>query len=130
MTGVKELVAAAKAGVENLQPAEVAEEVDRGDALLVDLREPEETADGIIPGAILAPRGMLEFHADPSTPYHLDAFNRSRRVIVYCAAGSRSALGAAVLQELGYRDVAHLEGGLKAWREEGRPVTVSTVRAG
>ncbi|MGA8216946.1 MAG: rhodanese-like domain-containing protein, partial [Solirubrobacterales bacterium] len=120
----------AKAGIENLRPAEVAEEIGRGEALLVDVREPGETADGIIPGATLAPRGMLEFHADPETPYHLDAFDRDRRVIVYCAAGSRSALGAAALQELGYRDVAHLQGGLKAWREEGRPVTtkVATVR--
>ncbi len=90
--------------------------------LLVDLREPAEIADGVIPGAVLAPRGMLEFHADPSTPYHLEGFEPDRRVIVYCAAGSRSALGAAALQELGYRDVAHLEGGFKAWVEQGHPV--------
>ena len=122
MRDVKQLVTEAKAGIENLHPAQVAEEIDRGDVLLVDLREPDEMAEGVIPGAVHVPRGMLEFHADPETPYHLEGFDRGRRVIVYCAAGSRSALGAAALQELGYRDVAHLEGGFKQWLEEGRPV--------
>ena len=123
MAGVKDLVAAAKAGVENLSPGDVADELASGDVLLVDLREPAEIADGVIPGAVLAARGMLEFHADPSTPYHLEGFEPNRRVIVYCAAGSRSALGAAALQELGYRDVAHLDGGFKAWVEQGHPVS-------
>ena len=122
MTGVKEMVAAAKAGIENLRPADVAEELASGDALAVDIREPSETTDGIIPGAVLAPRGMLEFHADPQSPYHLDQLDRDRRVILYCAAGSRSALGVRALRDLGYRDVAHLEGGFNAWLTEGRPV--------
>ncbi len=122
MASVKDMVAAAKAGIENLTPGEVADELRTGGVLLVDLREPAEIADGVIPGAVLAPRGMLEFHADSSTPYHLDGFDPDRRVIVYCAAGSRSALGAAALQELGYRDVAHLDGGFKAWAEQGHPV--------
>ena len=122
MASVKDMVAAAKAGIENLNPDEVADELEKGDVLLVDLREPAEIAGGVISGAVVAPRGMLEFHADPSTPYHLEGFEPDRRVIVYCAAGSRSALGAAALQELGYRDVAHLEGGFKAWVEQGHPV--------
>ncbi|MFO7280451.1 MAG: rhodanese-like domain-containing protein [Thermoanaerobacterales bacterium] len=121
MTTAMEMVAAAKAGIENLGPAEVAAEVGRG-AVLVDVREPTETADGVIEGAVLAPRGMLEFHADPATPYHLDALSPERRVVVYCAAGSRSALAARTLQELGYRDVAHLEGGVQAWLADGRPL--------
>ena len=125
MPGVKEMVAAAKAGIENLSPAEVADEIGERNVLLVDVREPGETAGGVIPGAVLAPRGMLEFHADAATPYHLEGFDPARRVIVYCAAGSRSALCAAALQELGYRDVAHLEGGYAAWTEQGRP-TVAT----
>jgi rhodanese-related sulfurtransferase len=122
MTGVKEMVAAAKSGIENLTPAELAEELASGDAVAVDIREPSETADGIIPGAVLAPRGMLEFHADPESPYHLHEFERDRRVILYCAAGSRSALGARAMRELGYRDLAHLEGGFNAWLHEGRPI--------
>jgi rhodanese-related sulfurtransferase len=122
MTGVTEMVTAAKAGIENLAPADVAAELERADVLLVDVREPGETAHGVIPGAVLVPRGMLEFHADGASPYHLDGFDPGRRVILYCAAGSRSALAARSLQELGYREVAHLHGGLTAWLDEGRPV--------
>ena len=122
MASAKEMVAEAKAGIENLTPDDLADEVAHGDVLLVDLREPAETVGGIIPGAVCAPRGMLEFHADPSTPYHLDGFDPAHRVIVYSAAGSRSALAAKTLQQLGYRDVAHLDGGFKAWVEQGLPV--------
>lgn len=85
MASVRGMVAAAKAGIENLTPAEVAVELDGGGVLLVDVREPGEIAGGVIPGAVLAPRGMLEFHADPATPYHLEGFHPDRRVIVYCA---------------------------------------------
>jgi rhodanese-related sulfurtransferase len=122
MTTVKTMVAAAKMLLENLPPEDVAGELERGDVLLVDVREPGETAKGVIPGAVLAPRGMLEFHADPESPYHLDGFDPDRRVIVYCSAGSRSALAARSLAQLGYRDVAHLEGGFTAWSADGRPV--------
>ena len=129
MTNVKELVTAAKAGVENLTPAEVAAEVDDGDVLLVDVREPGETANGIIPTAVLAPRGMLEFFADATSPNHLAAFDPCRRLIVYSAAGSRSALATASLQHLGYRDVAHLDGGYQRWLDDGWPVFPADPRA-
>jgi rhodanese-related sulfurtransferase len=122
VTSAKDLVAAAKAEIENLSAADVATEIERPDVLLVDVREPGETANGVIPGAVLAPRGMLEFHADAATPYHLDGFEPARRVVLYCSAGSRSALAARTLQQLGYRDVAHLDGGFTAWKDEGRPV--------
>jgi rhodanese-related sulfurtransferase len=126
MTGVKELVTAARAGIENLAPADVAAELESADALLVDVREPAETAYGTIPGAVLVPRGLLEFRADSATRHHLDGFVPDRRVILYCNAGSRSALAARSLQELGYRDVAHLHGGFNAWMAEGRPMTDPT----
>lgn len=122
MTGVMELVRIAKEGLESLSPREVAAELGREDVVLVDLREPHETAAGIIPDAVLAPRGMLEFHADPATKYHLAALTPDKRVILYCAAGSRSALAARSLKQLGYSDVAHLDGGFGAWQQEGRPV--------
>lgn len=76
----------------------------------------------MIPGAVLAPRGMLEFHADPATKYHLPTLAPDKRVILYCAAGSRSALAARALQGLGYPNVAHLDGSMAAWLQEGRPV--------
>jgi rhodanese-related sulfurtransferase len=119
------MVTAAKAGIENLSPADVEVEFHHKDVLLVDLREPNETRDGVIAGAVLAPRGMLEFNADPSTPYHLAGFDRSRRVILYCGSGARSALGAKTLQELGYTDVAHLARGFKAWKEAGKRIDLA-----
>lgn len=124
MVTAKEMVDAAKARIENLTPAQVEEEIGGGDVLLVDVREPTETGQEVIGGALRAPRGMLEFYADPSTPYHLEEFRKDRRIVLYCSAGSRSALAARTLQELGYDDVAHLEGGITKWKEEGRDTEV------
>jgi rhodanese-related sulfurtransferase len=124
MTPLMFMVAAAKAKSENLTPASLVGELAHPDVLLVDVREPSETENGVIPGAMLVPRGMLEFRADHGTPFHIEGFELRRRVIVYSAAGYRSALAVRSLQELGYHDVAHLGGGLKAWVYEGRPVTV------
>lgn len=121
--GVGELVAEAKARVQNLDADAVEAELNSGDAVLVDLRETEElAADGRIPGSVHVPRGMLEFRADPTSQYHQEPFDRSRRIILHCASGGRSALGAASLQAMGYRDVAHLDGGVKAWKDAGKPV--------
>ncbi len=118
-----QLVAEAKRRVTNLTVDEVAAELEAGDPLIVDIREPAEREQhGSIPGAIAAPRGMLEFYADPTSPYHLPELDPSRRVILHCAAGGRSALAADTLQQMGYTDVAHLDGGFTAWKEAGRPV--------
>ncbi len=118
-----QLVSEAKQRVENLTPDQVAGEIERGDVLLVDLREPGELAqNGKIPGATHAPRGMLEFYADPSSPYHRKELDPSRRTIVYCASGGRSALAADTLRQLGYANVAHLDGGFNGWKSGGRPV--------
>jgi rhodanese-related sulfurtransferase len=127
--GVMDLVAEAKENIENLSPAEVAAELEKGGVVLVDLREQHELdAQGVIQGAIHAPRGMLEFHADPSTPYHLEELARGARVVLYCASGGRSALACSTLKDLGYGDVAHLEGGFKAWAGAGNPVKQSPSR--
>ncbi len=118
----KDMVAGAKARIENLSAAQVAEEQERG-AVVVDLRDDAElAASGRIPGAVHIPRGMLEFRADPSSPYHDDSLAPDKRVILHCASGGRSALGAVTLQEMGYTNVAHLDGGFKDWVEQGRPV--------
>jgi rhodanese-related sulfurtransferase len=118
-----ELVAEAKQRVENLTVDQVAAELEQGDALLVDLREPGELAQqGAIPGAVHAPRGMLEFWADPTSAYHRAEFDPNRRVVLHCASGGRSALAADTLQQMGYTNVAHLDGGFTAWKTAGRPV--------
>lgn len=123
MATAAEMVAEAEKQVQNLTLDEAAQELEQGDAVLVDVREPSERAQsGYIAGAVEAPRGMLEFWADPTNPYHREEFDPSRRIILHCASGGRSALAAAALQNLGYDNVAHMDGGFKAWKEAGRPV--------
>jgi rhodanese-related sulfurtransferase len=123
LTSVKDLIAEARTQIENLPAAEMARALEGPNVLLVDLREPAERAEhGTIPGALAAPRGMLEFYADPTMPYHKKEFQPDRRVLLYCASGGRSALAGATLRRLGYPRVAHLDGGFKAWKESGREV--------
>ena len=117
------MVAHAKARVESLSPAQLAAELRRGgDVLLVDLRESEERSrDGVIPGSVHTPRGMLELYADPTSQYHRAEFDPSKRVIVYGTSDGRSALAADTLQQMGYRSVAQLDGGIEAWKAQGQP---------
>jgi rhodanese-related sulfurtransferase len=126
---IADLVAAARATIENLDPEAVARETDRGGTLLVDIREREELErQGSIEGAVHAPRGMLEFYADASSPYYLSELQADRRVIVFCASGGRSALAVKALQALGYSNVAHLEGGFHAWRAAGHATSPARDR--
>ena len=121
-TSVKDMLAAANAAVPKITREEAQSLVADGKALVVDVRDPPELqASGKIKGAKNVSRGMLEFRADPASPYHDPEFDPSRTVIVYCASGGRSALAGKVLQELGYRDVRNL-GGFKDWAEGGGAV--------
>ncbi|GAA4283314.1 rhodanese-like domain-containing protein [Brevibacterium daeguense] len=118
----KDMVSEAKSKIENLAPEQVAEEMENG-AILVDIRDqPEITQSGRIPGSVHVPRGMLEFRADTTSPYHDESLDPDSRVILTCASGGRSALAVVALQEMGYTNVAHLDGGFNTWSEEGRPV--------
>ena len=122
----KDMVAKAKERIENLTVGQVAIEIETGDVLLVDLREQNERdLHGVIPGSIHAPRGMLEFWADPTFSLHRPEFDPNRRVILHCAAGMRSALAADTLQQMGYRSVAHMLGGFEAWKAEGQPIVAA-----
>ncbi len=123
-----QMVQEAKQHVENLTVEQVASELEQGNALLVDIREPNELEQGVIPGAVSAPRGMLEFYADPTSPYHRNEFDPRRRVILHCASGGRSALAADTLQQMGYTNVAHLDGGFRAWKEARQSVEGSEAR--
>lgn len=119
-----DLVKEAKAQIENLTPAQVKSEIDKSNVTIIDIREPEELRqNGVIPGSINAPRGMLEFYADSSLPYHKPEFKKDSRIILQCASGGRSALAVVTLKQMGYTNVAHLDGGFKAWKEAGLPVT-------
>ena len=119
-----ETVERVKAGLENLSVADLKRELStRADLLLVDIRELQETVDlGTIPGAVHAPRGMLEFWADPSSRYYRDWFSEDKRIVVFCAGGGRSALAAKALKDMGFPDVAHLEPGFNGWSKAGEAV--------
>jgi rhodanese-related sulfurtransferase len=118
---VMQLVAQAKAQIDNLGPDQVEAELRHG-AVLVDVREAEERAQAAIAGSIHIPRGLLEFKADPASPAHPAVLDPHHRVILHCASGGRSALSGAALKQLGYTNVAHLDGGMKAWIAAGKPV--------
>lgn len=118
-----QMVAEARATIENLSPDEVEAELKHGNALLVDIRGTDERAAGAIPNSLHAPRGKLEFLADPASPMHKPELDPARRIILHCASGARSALATITLRQLGFGNVAHLGGGYKAWVEAGKPVT-------
>lgn len=112
---IKTLLEAAHASVPRITPEEAKDLIEKGGALVIDVRDANEVEKtGMIAGAINVSRGMLEFRADPSSPYHDKAFDRSKTVILYCASGGRSALGGKALKELGYADVLNL-GAFKDW---------------
>jgi rhodanese-related sulfurtransferase len=115
---IMEIVAAAKAEVPSISPKEAAALKEQG-ALFVDVRDaPELQTGGKIKGALNVSRGMLEFRADPKSPYHNAAFDPDKTVILYCASGGRSALSGKALRDLGYKDVRNL-GAFKDWVESG-----------
>jgi rhodanese-related sulfurtransferase len=121
-TTLKDMVAAANAVVPGISPAEAKALIADGRAQVIDVRDaPEVESSGKIEGALHISRGMLEFRADPASPFHDDRLRPDGTVIVYCASGGRSALAGKVLKELGYRDVRNL-GGFKDWVEAGGAV--------
>ncbi|NQU57556.1 MAG: rhodanese-like domain-containing protein [Rhodospirillales bacterium] len=91
--------------------------------ILVDLRDVRELdREGMIPDAIHAPRGMLEFWVDPESPYHRDVFdNDAKTYLLYCQSAWRSALATKALHDMGMTNVKHLSGGFKAWKDAGGP---------
>jgi rhodanese-related sulfurtransferase len=115
----KELVEAANAVVPRITQAQAQEMIAGGNTLVVDVRDaPEVEASGKVAGAVHVSRGMLEFRADPESPYHDQNFAKDKTVILYCASGGRAALGGQALTELGYADVYNL-GAFKDWAESG-----------
>lgn len=120
LTPAKHLVAEARATIENLTVEQLAHELQQEQIVLVDLREQaERDVHGAIPDSVHIPRGMLEFCADPALPVHAEELDPGRRIVLYCALGSRSALAALTLKAIGFPYVAHLGGGFEAWQRAG-----------
>jgi len=120
--GIKKLCADAEKVIETMTVEEVMAVRGNDDVELVDIRDIRELwRDGTIPGAIHAPRGMLEFWVDPDSPYYRDVFGSGKKFIFYCAGGMRSALAALAVHEMGLGPVAHMRGGYGAWKKAEYP---------
>jgi rhodanese-related sulfurtransferase len=116
---VKQMMEAANAAVPKITPAQAREMIAKGNTLVVDVRDaPEVEKSGKVAGAVHVSRGMLEFRADPESPYHDKNFAKDKTVILYCASGGRSALAAKVLKDMGYDQVYNV-GAFKDWAESG-----------
>jgi rhodanese-related sulfurtransferase len=121
-SSVKQMLEAANTAVPKITPDEARKMIASGNTLVVDVRDAGEVAaSGKVAGAVNVSRGMLEFRADPDSPYHDKNFSRDKSVIVYCASGGRSALAGKTLKELGYDKVFNI-GGFKDWVEAGGAV--------
>lgn len=117
---VSELVAAAEARIERLTPEQARQLLDDPDVRFVDIRDVRELKrEGTVPGALHAPRGMLEFWVDPDSPYHKADFASGQRFVLFCALGHRSALATAQLMDMGFGPVCDIEGGFAGWRSVG-----------
>lgn len=120
--GYQQLVAEAMAQVKTYSVAQVQARLHDSAVQIVDIRDIRELAEGTVVGAYHAPRGMLEFWVDPASPYHKPLFaDESKEFILFCGAGWRSALAAKALQDMGMRNVAHIEGGYTEWVKAGAP---------
>ena len=126
--GYKQLIAEANAVVNTIPAADAIKQLHNQDVVFIDIRDlPEIERDGKIPSAVHASRGLLEFYADPESPYHKDVFTSGKQIVLYCASGGRSALAAQRLQEMGFNNVAHVGGGIKAWKEAGGDIQAQTT---
>jgi sulfur-carrier protein adenylyltransferase/sulfurtransferase len=117
-----EFIRQIKSQISQVDPSDVhaalADANGNGGVALVDVRESEEVARGIVPGATHVPRGFLESRIEGAVP------DRSQHVVLYCASGNRSALAAKTLQELGYENVESMTGGFTLWKDRGYEVEV------
>jgi molybdopterin/thiamine biosynthesis adenylyltransferase/rhodanese-related sulfurtransferase len=118
MPSYRELLQQVKSEIEEIDAARTAELRETDSPVLVDVRERSEWDEGYIPGAIHVPRGHLESRIEQAVP------DRDATVILYCASGNRSAFAAKALEELGYENVASLQGGFGDWKRNGFPFEV------
>jgi rhodanese-related sulfurtransferase len=116
---VKQMLEAANAAVPKITPQQAQELIAKGNTLVVDVRDaPEVEKSGKAAGAVHVSRGMLEFRADPESPYHDKNFAKDKNVILYCASGGRAALAGKLLKDMGYDHVYNV-GGFKDWVDSG-----------
>ncbi|KJS12263.1 MAG: sulfurtransferase [Hoeflea sp. BRH_c9] len=122
ITPVADLVAQARARIEEIETVDALAMVDDPDVVIVDLRDiRERQRSGFIPGSFHCPRGMVEFWVDPQSPYFKEVFGLDKKFVFHCASGWRSALTVATLNDMGFA-AAHLKEGFSTWEAQGGPV--------
>lgn len=127
-TTVTDMVATARARIEEISTNDAIVQFGDPELMLVDLRDPRERQrEGFIPGSFHCPRGMLEFWVDPKSPYYKEVFGQDKKFVFYCASGWRSALSVALLHDMGFK-AAHLEDGFSDWKKSGGPVELPTQK--
>ncbi len=127
---IHDIVADARSTIEELDVAQLQAEIEAGKCTVIDIRDIRERIGvGVIPGAVSAPRGMLEFWFDPESPYYNERYAFEERYVFHCASGWRSALAVKAVEELGYTNLAHLESGFNGWKEAGASVEDITETA-
>lgn len=120
--GFKQMIAEANAIIETISVHDAIGLVGDSSVLFLDVREAAERTAGAIPGSFHAPRGFLEFYADPECPMHKAELANAERIIVVCATGGRSTLAAKTLFDMGYDKVFNLAGGVAAWKAANAPL--------
>lgn len=123
MAGYQAQIEQAEAQIETLNIAQAQQLLSDDATVFVDVRDIRELwREGKIPGAVHAPRGMLEFWVDPDSPYYRPVFAPGKRFIFYCNKGWRSALATQTVQAMGLQPVAHIGEGFSAWVKANAPV--------
>ena len=122
-TTAADMVASARTRIKEIETPDLIAMVEDPSVVIVDIRDPRERdRTGFIPGAVHAPRGMIEFWVDPDSPYFKEVFGQPDKTFVFhCASGWRSALTVATLQDMGF-EAAHLREGFSTWEAQGGPV--------
>lgn len=120
-----QMVAEARARVEEIETPALIAMMDDPDVVIVDIRDVRErNKGGFIPGSFHAPRGMIEFWIDPDSPYFKEVFAQDKKYVFHCASGWRSALTVATLQDMGF-EASHLKEGFSTWAKHGGPVELA-----
>jgi len=128
---VGQMVEESKARLENLTNEQLQAEMAKGEVQVVDIRDVRERQNlGWIPGSLHVPRGMLEFWLDPTSKYFTGKVDPEKRIVLHCAGGHRSAISAALLKDMGFPNVAHLEPGFNGWAAAGLPVEGAPAKKG
>jgi len=120
---IEQMVREAEKEIQTLAVPEAIKLADSDDHVFVDLRDVRELDhEGMVPDAVHAPRGMIEFWVCPDSPYHKEVFSSGKTFVFYCRSGWRSALATKAVQDVGLENVCHIDGGFSAWKEAEGPV--------